>query len=455
MGTSERQLDDPAGRYGRRHDADIDAPYAWGHTTGSAATRIGILDSGIDLDHEDLARKVVASYNATKSRTLDDKYGHGTAVAGVAAPVSDNAVGSAGVGFSSSLMKVKVLDDRGIGSCSTVAKGINWAADNGANVINMSLGFSDCTAGRRAVNYAWGKGVILTAAAGNDGDQSATYPAYYANVMAVAATDNADMKTSFSQYGGWVDLAAPGINVYTTFPNHSNRLGNMNYDYGKGTSMSAPFVARAAGLLWPGASDANSNGRANDEVRARLETCADDIAGTSSLWTAGRLNVCNAAAANASACPCPERAVNGRLLALSDYTVPARRVASFIARRQARARSCSRTHPAPTVTARDWVGERSRPPGRCRAVSLPARNDHDGGEVVRCRLAGRAPRRGCPFTPFEADRPCMSGDRAAMFAVLRGRDRCPQSRVWMCPAGGARRQLRRSSTSAARPETRG
>lgn len=200
-------------------------------------------------------------------------------------------------------MNVKVLDDRGVGSCSTVAKGINWAADNGAHVINMSLGFADCTAGKRAVDYAWSKGVVLTAAAGNDGDESATYPAYYPNVMAVAATDNADLKTSFSQFGGWVDIAAPGINVYTTFPNHSNRLGKTNYNYGKGTSMSAPFVAGAAGLLWSVAADDNSNGRVNDEVRARLETYADDIPGTGSLWTAGRLNVCNAVVAGA--CPMP------------------------------------------------------------------------------------------------------------------------------------------------------
>ncbi len=285
------------------HDADIDAPYAWRQTTGSSSTRIAILDSGIDLDHEDLAAKVVASYNATKSRTLDDKYGHGTAVAGVAAARTDNAVGVAGVGFSSSLMNVKVLDDRGVGSCSTVAKGITWAADNGADVINMSLGFADCTTGRRAVDDAWSKGVVLTAAAGNDGDTSPTYPAYYTNVIAVAATDNADQKTSFSQFGDWVDIAAPGINVYTTFPNHSNQLAKTNYNYGKGTSMSAPFVAGAAGLLWPLAVDDNNNVRVNDEVRARLETYADNIPGTGSLWTAGRLNVCNAVVAGACQTP--------------------------------------------------------------------------------------------------------------------------------------------------------
>ena len=285
------------------HDADVDAPRAWQRTTGSTATRIAILDSGIDLDHEDLAAKVVDNHNVTKSRTPDDKYGHGTAVAGVAAPIADNGTGVVGVGFHASLMNVKVLDDRGIGSCSTVAKGITWAADNGAHVINLSLGFSDCTAGHRAVDYAWNKGALLTAAAGNDGDQSATYPAYYANVMAVAATDNADAKTSFSQYGDWVDIAAPGVNVYTTFPNHSNRLGKTHYDYGKGTSMSAPFVAGAAGLIWSTVADGNGNGQTNDEVRARLEIYADKIPGTGTLWSSGRLNACNAAGASDSACP--------------------------------------------------------------------------------------------------------------------------------------------------------
>jgi thermitase len=288
-----------------KHDADVEAPSAWKRTQGSAATRIAILDSGIDLDHEDLASKVLASRNVSGSPILDDLYGHGTAVAGVAAPVTGNGIGVAGVGYDASLMNVKVLDDNGVGSCSTVAKGITWAADNDADVINMSLGFTHCRAGERAVNYAWDKGVLLSAAAGNDGNRTRTYPAYYSRVIAVAATDNADAKTSFSQYGNWVDVAAPGINVHTTFPNHPNKLNKTNYNYGKGTSMSAPFVAGAAGLIWSSVPDANGDGRTNDDVRSRIENYADDIPGTGTYWSAGRLNACNAAAASLSACPLP------------------------------------------------------------------------------------------------------------------------------------------------------
>lgn len=288
-----------------QHDADIDAPSAWQRTTGLSTTRIAILDSGIDLDHEDFpVGRVVASRNFTGSATLDDKYGHGTAVAGVAGAATSNGIGVAGTGYDASLMNVKVLDDAGVGSCSTVAKGITWATDNGANVINMSLGFRACRAGEQAVKDAWNRGVLMTAAAGNDGDTSRTYPAYYANVIAVAATDNADAKTSFSQHGSWVDIAAPGINVYTTFPNHPNQLGKNDYAYGKGTSMSAPIVGGAAALIWATPDgDANGDGRRNDDIRMRLETYADDIAGTGTYWSAGRLNVCNAAAASATACP--------------------------------------------------------------------------------------------------------------------------------------------------------
>lgn len=287
------------------HDADVDAPFAWKRTTGSSVTRVAILDSGIDLNHEDLAAKVVASKDFTGSSTLDDLYGHGTAVAGVAAPITGNGVGVAGVGHDVSLMSGKVLDNAGFGSCSTVAKGVSWAADNGGDAINMSLGVPRCRALENAVKYAWNNGSVLTAAAGNDGNRSRTYPAYYSQVIAAAATDNADQRASFSQYGKWVDVAAPGVKVYTTFPNHSNQLGKTNYDYGNGTSMSAPFIAGAAGLIWSTTSDANGNGRRNDEVRDRIERYADDIPGTGTLWSAGRLNACNAAAATQTACPLP------------------------------------------------------------------------------------------------------------------------------------------------------
>lgn len=228
----------------------IQAPQAWDLTRGSSTIRIAILDTGIDQDHEDLGTKIVANRNFTTSRTVDDRYGHGTHVAGIAAAITDNGKGVAGVGFTTSLMNVKVLGDNGSGQYSWIANGIVWAADNGAHVINMSLGGSSTSSTlESAVKYAYQKGVVLVAAAGNDNTSSPSYPAYYAECIAVAATDQNDAKASFSNYGDWVDIAAPGVSIYSTLPNHANRIGIRNYGYLSGTSMAAPHVAGVAALI--------------------------------------------------------------------------------------------------------------------------------------------------------------------------------------------------------------
>ena len=178
-------------------------------------------------------------------------------------------------------MNVKVLDDTGSGYYSWIANGITWAADNGAKVINMSLGGSSASSTlKRAVNYAWGKGVVLAAAAGNSGNRSPTYPAYYPNCIAVAATDSNDLKTSWSSFGSWVDVAAPGVDILSTFPNHSYQIGKaLGYDKGSGTSMATPHVAGLAALVW-----ATGYGTSNTSVRARIEGNADPILGTRSYW---------------------------------------------------------------------------------------------------------------------------------------------------------------------------
>ncbi len=272
-------------------DADIDAPEAWDIVTGTAEIKIAILDTGIDQSHEDLASKVITSTNFTDSSTANDFYGHGTHVAGIAAAEANNSVGVAGVGYKSSLLNVKVLNDQGSGYYSWIAGGIVWATDNGAKVINMSLGGSRKSRTLEdAVNYAWGKGVVLIAAAGNSDNPSPTYPAKYENCIAVAATDSSDQKASFSSYGSWVDVAAPGVDIYSTFPTHEYAIGkSLYYDYGSGTSMSTPFVSGLAALVWD-----TQYGTSNDAVRARIETTADPIPGTGQYWTYGRINACNA-----------------------------------------------------------------------------------------------------------------------------------------------------------------
>lgn len=276
------------GQTGGKNDADIDAPEAWGISQSNSDVKIAILDTGIDQDHEDLAGKIVLQANFSNSPTIDDFYGHGTHVGGIAAAQTNNNIGVSGAGYNASLMNGKVLDDDGVGSHSSVASGIIWAADNGAKVINMSLGSTvGSSTLQNAVNYAWGKGVVLVAAAGNCGCKSRLYPAYYSNVIAVAATNHNDGKASFSTYGSrWVDLAAPGEQIYSTFPNHPYKIGKaQNYDYGSGTSMATPFVSGAAALVW-----STAYGTSNTSVRQRLESKADKISGTGSYWLKGRLN---------------------------------------------------------------------------------------------------------------------------------------------------------------------
>ena len=261
--------------------AKVMATDAWGITTGSADVKIAILDTGVDLTHTDLASKIVASVNFTTSVTDDDICGHGTHVAGIAAASTNNGTGTAGLGYNSTIMNVKVLGDTGSGSYSWIIQGIIWAADNGAKVINMSLGGSSASSTMEsAINYAWSKGVIVVAAAGNAGTSTPSYPAYYSKVMAVAATDSTDQLTSWSSYGDWVDVAAPGSSIYSTLINDA-------YGTKSGTSMATPFVSGLAALVFTRVADTNGNKLLNDEVRSQLEASCDNI-GTS--ISGGRIN---------------------------------------------------------------------------------------------------------------------------------------------------------------------
>lgn len=274
-------------------DADIDASTAWDVATGSGV-KVAILDTGIDQDHEDLSSKIVLQKNFTTAPTYDDFYGHGTHVGGIVAALG-NSVGVTGVCPGCVLMNGKVLNDSGSGAYSWIASGITWAADNGAKVINMSLGGSSKSRTlENAVNYAWNKGVVVVAAAGNSNNPSKTYPAAYTKAIAVAATNNLDKKASFSSYGSWVDVAAPGQDIYSTFPNHAFTIGTLygrsqNYDFASGTSMATPMTAAVAGLLW-----STPYGSSVSSVRNRIEATADRIPGTGTYWSKGRVNAARA-----------------------------------------------------------------------------------------------------------------------------------------------------------------
>jgi thermitase len=276
------------GQSGGTADADIDAFEAWDVTTGSSSVAIAVLDSGIDQNHPDLAGKITKNANFTTSPTVDDLFGHGTHVAGSVAASTNNSTGVAGTCPNCTLYNVKVLDDTNSGFNSWVANGITWAADNGAKVINMSLGGTTASSTlETAVNYAWSRGVVLVAAAMNNNSSAAFYPAFYTNVIAVAATDHNDAKASFSNFGAWVDVAAPGDEILSTAPNHTSVLWPTAVTYGTldGTSMATPHVAGLAGLIWSASPSSD-----NICVRSRIETKADQITGTGTNWVHGRIN---------------------------------------------------------------------------------------------------------------------------------------------------------------------
>ena len=227
---------------------------------------IAILDTGIDQQHEDLAGKVVANVNFSDSPTASDLNGHGTHVAGIIAATTDNGIGGASVVPGCRLLNVKVADDNGRVWASSIAKGIVWAVDNEAKVINISLVVPNSSpALEQAIDYAWSKGIVLIAGAGNNIKSVPVYPAAYPKVIAVAAIDSEGELWSKSNYGDWVDAYAPGVEIYSTLP------GN-NYGYQSGTSMATAYVSAAAASALTTVTDTNSDGLVNDEVAALLTT---------------------------------------------------------------------------------------------------------------------------------------------------------------------------------------
>lgn len=269
----------------------IGAPNAWDVTLGNSGVKIAIVDTGIDKNHLDLSSKVDSWVNYSSASSNDDLNGHGTHVAGIAAAITNNSIGVAGLGFNSHLLSVKVLNDRGSGYTSSIANGITWATNNGAKVINLSLGGSSASKTMEdAINYAWSKGVVVSCAAGNDGRSTPMYPAYYQNCIAVAATDQSDQKTSWSNYGSWVDVASPGLDILSTLPNHKARMTSVrNYGYASGTSMATPFVSGLAGLIF-----GENSSLSNSQVREIIESNAQAISGTGSYWAKGRIDAAGA-----------------------------------------------------------------------------------------------------------------------------------------------------------------
>jgi thermitase len=238
----------------------IEAPQAWQITRGDQSVIVAVLDTGINKDNQDLAGMVVTEVNFTDSPTSDDVYGHGTHMAGTIAAIAPEC----------RLMNVKVADDMGKCQPSVVARGIVWAVDHGAKVINLSLAMVGSRDLEEAVNYAWSRGAILIAAAGNKGTSDPSYPAYYDNCLAVAGTNENNSLALLSSHGDWVDVSAPGFNIYSELPRNQ-------HGYKTGTSAAGAHVSGVAALVFSIAEDTNGNGTVNDEVRWAIENSCTPV----------------------------------------------------------------------------------------------------------------------------------------------------------------------------------
>ena len=244
--------------------------YLTAATASTTRVKAAILDTGVDCTHPDFMNAGGTSTNTTAGGQLawsssealvattispavcawQDDVGHGTLTAGALGAATNNAVGIASLGFPLQLVIMKVIDSNGEAPDNIVAQGIDAAVAAGAQVISMSLageGYSQTL--QTAIDYAWQHNVLVVAAAGNNDGTTLTYPGDANHVLTVAATDTNNASAGFSNYGTWVKIAAPGVNIESTLPTYANPTGT-NYGQASGTSMATSFVGALAGLLF-------------------------------------------------------------------------------------------------------------------------------------------------------------------------------------------------------------
>jgi thermitase len=264
----------------------IQADQAWNISPGNSNIIVAVVDTGVDLKHPEFQDKLVKGYNVLKdNHDPNDDNGHGTHVAGIVSAGTNNTIGIAGVSWNNKIMPIKAIGAEGTGTSFDIAKGIKWAADNGAHVINLSLGnYHPSSVLEETIRYAYNKGVILIAASGNDNTSQPSYPAAYPEVLSVSAIDQRSGRAEFSNYGDYIDVAAPGVDIPSTYINNE-------YAALSGTSMACPHVAGLAGLILSVAPELS-----NKQVMEIIRQSADDLGapGKDQQFGFGKINVVKA-----------------------------------------------------------------------------------------------------------------------------------------------------------------
>lgn len=296
------------------HLQKISASQAWDIQQGETKIKIAIVDDGIDINHEDLSSKIYINAFEIANNGIDDdgngyiddrfgwhstynkgnpsppfnnrsNFSHGTHCAGIAASATNNNIGIASIGFNVSILGVACSDSTRPGEVISGYEGILYAVDAGANVISLSWGGSVFSnTGQKVIDYAISRNVVVVAAAGNDNISIQKYPAAFNGVISVAATDQNDLKANFSNYGSWIDVSAPGVDIWSTLTG-----GTSKYGYLSGTSMACPMVAGLCGLML------SQNERMKPDVlEACLKSTTDPIDSKNPLYVgqlgAGRIN---------------------------------------------------------------------------------------------------------------------------------------------------------------------
>ncbi|MEM9887923.1 MAG: S8 family serine peptidase [Bacteroidota bacterium] len=278
----------------------INAKQAWDVTRGDNIV-VAVVDNAFQLNHPDLAGNFVAGRdvadNDNNPNIPNTSFTHGTHVAGLVGASTDNGLGIASIGYNIDVMPIKATRSSYPPNFITNGyEGITWAAQNGADVINCSWGGGGySTTGQNVINTAHNLGAVIVASAGNGSSSSPSYPAAYNHIISVASTYTSDQKSNFSNYGTWVDIAAPGQNIRSTLP--LNTYGNMS-----GTSMAAPIVAGLCGLILSADPSMSSL-----SVEQCLENTADNIDAANPSYIgqlgAGRINAYQAVLCASASCP--------------------------------------------------------------------------------------------------------------------------------------------------------